>query len=198
MDLNLNVDSSREGRGSGEIMKMNRVWAMANKDTMQVEPIREFVYEYLEPGMVSIDPFARNCKIATYTNDLNPKTKAEYHLDVLDFFKMLEEKEIKVDLCIFDPPYSLSSAKRCYEGMKLNLSLEDTWRFGRWNREHDLLNKIVKVNGYVLSFGYNSIGMGIERYYILEEILLVCHGGAHNDTICIAERKRNHQEELEI
>ena len=25
--------------------------------------------------------------------------------------------------------------------------------------------------------------------YTIEEILIVCHGGAHNDTICMAERK---------
>jgi len=31
--------------------------------------------------------------------------------------------------------------------------------------------------------------MGKSRGYILEDLLLVCHGGAHNDTICIAERK---------
>jgi hypothetical protein len=32
--------------------------------------------------------------------------------------------------------------------------------------------------------------MGIGRGYELLETLLVAHGGGHNDTICIAEKKR--------
>lgn len=46
----------------------------------------------------------------------------------------------------------------------------------------------------LLSFGWNSCGMG-EGFELLE-ILLVAHGGAHNDTICLAERMIAKQEEL--
>ena len=31
-------------------------------------------------------------------------------------------------------------------------------------------------------------GMGIKRGYILREVLLVAHGGNHNDTICTVEQ----------
>lgn len=31
--------------------------------------------------------------------------------------------------------------------------------------------------------------MGKKRGYTIEEILLVCHGPGHNDTICMAESK---------
>lgn len=40
-----------------------------------------------------------------------------------------------------------------------------------------------------LSFGWNTTGMGISRGFQIQEVLLVCHGGAHNDTICIAEKR---------
>ena len=40
-----------------------------------------------------------------------------------------------------------------------------------------------------MSFGWNSSGFGNTRGYVVEEILLVAHGGAHNDTICVVERK---------
>jgi hypothetical protein len=40
-----------------------------------------------------------------------------------------------------------------------------------------------------LSFGWNSTGMGQKRGYEIIEILIVAHGSAHNDTICMAERK---------
>lgn len=39
------------------------------------------------------------------------------------------------------------------------------------------------------SFGWNSAGMGISRGFDLIELLTVCHGAAHNDTICVAERR---------
>lgn len=39
--------------------------------------------------------------------------------------------------------------------------------------------------GRVLSFGWNSAGMGDGFRHL--ELLLVAHGGAHNDTICLAE-----------
>lgn len=38
--------------------------------------------------------------------------------------------------------------------------------------------------------------MGKGRGYEIEEIMLVCHAGQHNDTICLAEKKLFHQHEL--
>lgn len=52
-----------------------------------------------------------------------------------------------------------------------------------------MINEILVNGGIVLSFGWNSIGMGNKRGYELLEGLLVCHGPGHNDTICIAEKK---------
>lgn len=37
--------------------------------------------------------------------------------------------------------------------------------------------------------GWNSAGFGKVRGYVFEEILLVAHGGAHNDTIVTVERR---------
>lgn len=36
-------------------------------------PIGEMVQRYLKAAKISCDPFARNKRWATYTNDLNPK-----------------------------------------------------------------------------------------------------------------------------
>jgi len=45
----------------------------------------------------------------------------------------------------------------------------------------------------VLSFGWNSIGMGIKKGFSIIELMLVCHGRTHNDTICIAEKRTQGQ-----
>ena len=171
---------------------MRRVWAMPNANTFDIEPIRQFVMHYRRDSKVSVDPFARNCGFATYTNDLNPATEAKCHMDSADFLKCFTGASLHLvvpDLVIFDPPYSLRQVKEVYDSIGKKLSLEDTNNVGSWGKEKDLIAEFLTIGGVVLSFGWNTIGMGKERGFRLERILLVCHGGAHNDTICIAERK---------
>lgn len=48
----------------------------------------------------------------------------------------------------------------------------------------------------MLSFGWNSVGMGRKHSFEIVEILMVCHGGMHNDTICVAERKVSQQSDM--
>ena len=53
----------------------------------------------------------------------------------------------------------------------------------------DRLDQLLKPNGIAICCGWNSAGFGRERGYEFIEILLVAHGGAHNDTIVTVERK---------
>lgn len=79
---------------------------MPNGDTFSVPPIGDFVRSYLAASRCSVDPFARNKRWATHTNDLNPETEAEHHMDAEEFLRMLALRGVKADLVIFDPPYS--------------------------------------------------------------------------------------------
>ena len=58
----------------------------------------------------------------------------------------------------------------------------------------NLIRQIIKPGGKVLSFGWNTVGMGPE--WTTQEIMLVCHGGDHNDTICMVETHDTVQGEL--
>ncbi|GAH84253.1 unnamed protein product, partial [marine sediment metagenome] len=153
-------------------MKMARVWAMPTSDTFDCPPIGTLVKRFLGQSKVSIDPFARNKRWATYTNDLNPKTAAEYHMDVYAFLQMLLEKGIISDLLIFDPPYSPRQVKECYDSVGLKMGLEGGQRTHGWTKEKDTGNELLEVGGHVLSFGWNSQGMGKGRGFVTEEILL--------------------------
>jgi hypothetical protein len=53
---------------------MWREWAMPSHETFDIPPIAAFVQKYLRESQVSVDPFARNRRWATYTNDLDPNT----------------------------------------------------------------------------------------------------------------------------
>lgn len=169
-------------------MNIVRSWAMPNKNTFDVHPIGAMVKRYLASSTVSVDPFARDKNWATYTNDLNPTTAAQYHLDAFDFLRMLVDDEVCADLVLFDPPYSPRQIKECYDDIGKKMSQMDAFRT-HWKPERDAINELLVPGGYVLSLGWNSIGMGKKRDYTIKELLLVCHGPGHNDTICMAELK---------
>lgn len=173
----------------------SRHWDMPSADTFSIPTIAGFVQKYLIKSTISIDPFARNKRWATYTNDLNPETRAEYHMEALDFLEMLNQKEVKADLIIFDPPYSARQVAECYAQVGRKTTMQDTQ--GRsWTNWKAAIAPLCAENGIVLSFGWNTVGMGLKHGYEILEICLVCHGGVHNDTICMAERKKEKERGL--
>lgn len=175
-------------------MNINRTWAMPSRDTFTCPPIGDFVKRYLRESKVSVDPFARNCQWATYTNDLNPDTAAQYHLPAEDFLALLIAKGVEADLIIFDPPYSMNQAKVTYQAIGIEkFTLKDAQSVGIWQREKDLADKLLVPGGYFLHFGWHTNGAGKKRGFGIEEILIVAHGRAHHDTLCMAERKKSHQ-----
>lgn len=170
-------------------MIFQRQWAMPSKDTFSVKPIGEFVQKYLAQSRRSIDPFVRNKRWATKTNDLDPATKAEFHMDAEKSCNLLSFTDDPFDLGIFDPPYSPRQISECYKSVGLEVGMKETQSPLLYQRVRNALDEIISPGGIVLSFGWHSNGMGKTRKYEIVEILLVAHGGAHNDTICIAERK---------
>jgi len=162
-------------------IKMSRAWAMPSQKTFKIRPIKLFIGSVINP---SIDPFSRGAAVATITNDLNKSYYCDYYLDALEFFKLFRDEEIKTVL--FDPPYSPRQLKECYDN--IGEALHDT-KSSVWKSWKDEIMRVTAIGGEVLSFGWNTVGMGKNRGFELVEILLVCHGGNHNDTICLREVK---------
>lgn len=170
-------------------IQFSRHFAMPNAATFSIQPIGEFVQRYLSCAKVSVDPFARNRDWATYTNDINPSMTARDHQDAEAFLEGLSGHVI-ADLVLFDPPYSPRQVSEHYKAAGLKVTAEDTQNGRLYRRVRNAIDRIVRPGGVVLSFGWQSMGMGVVRGYQPIEILLVSHGAGHNDTICIAERKR--------
>jgi hypothetical protein len=172
-------------------MKFARCFAMPSKDTFSIPPIRDFVARYINDchghGNYSLDPFARNNNLCTWNNDIDPATKADSHMDAEEFCRSIKEP---VALTLFDPPYSPRQISECYKGFGREVTTKDTQNSALYKRVRDAIDPLIVRGGIVLSFGWSSNGMGVTRGYELVEILLVAHGGAHNDTICIAEAKQ--------
>jgi len=169
-------------------IKFSRYWSMPNSDTFSVPIIGDFVQGYLRQSKISVDPFARNKRWATWTNDLNPDTGAEYHMEALEFLEMIKTKGIKADLIIFDPPYSARQVAECYKQVGRKTTMQDT-QGKSWSDWKQAIEPLCYNGTVVLSFGWNTVGMGWKHKFEIIEIVLVCHGGVHNDTICMAERK---------
>lgn len=167
-------------------MKIERKWAMPNKNTFSIKPIKELLEEEVDKNKKWVDPFANNSKVATITNDLNTDFDTDYHMDALEFLKMFETGS--VDGVLFDAPYSPRQLSECYKGMGVSLTCKTT-QSSFWGNIKKEIGRITKIGGKVITFGWNSGGVGKSNGFEIEKILLVPHGGWHNDTIVVVERK---------
>jgi hypothetical protein len=165
-------------------MKIERIWAMPNKNTFTIPPINSLIRRHVHGK--SIDPFANVNKLAMITNDIDPMYPTGHHLDALDFLKMFDDENI--DSVLFDPPYSARQISEVYTKMGKSVNMETT-QASFWAKLKKEISRITKMDGIVVSCGWNSGGIGKKYGFELLEVLLVPHGGHHNDTIVTVEKK---------
>lgn len=159
---------------------------MPNKFTFSMRPINDLLKQKCTSDKVIVDPFSNNSQFATITNDLNPDTNAMYHLDALDFLKKI--KTNSADLVLYDPPYSPRQVSESYKNFGKKVTALDT--SAHWRKAHlNEIARITKVGGEVISFGWNTNGVGKKRGFEIEQILILAHGGSHNDTLVTVEKK---------
>lgn len=161
---------------------------MPNANTFDILPINKLIRKYNNVNYLSVDPFANKNKLAKITNDIDLQYDTTYHLDALQFLNIFPEN--CVDILFFDPPYSPRQVSEIYKKMNKTVNIQTT-QSTFWSNLKDSIAKIVKPNGIVISFGWNTNGMGKKRNFTIIEILIVAHGGQHNDTLCTVEQKNN-------
>lgn len=165
-------------------MEIKRVWQMPNSKTFKIKPIHDLIKKYAN-GII-IDPFANDSKLATITNDLDESFETDYHMDALDFFKMFDNNS--VDTVLYDPPYSPRQVSECYKKLNMTVDMKTT-QSSYWSKHKKEISRIVHKDGIVISCGWNSGGIGKKYGFEIQEILLVPHGGWHNDTIVVVDKK---------
>lgn len=157
-------------------MKIERVWAMPNKWTFTIKPIKRLLHEEVT-GNFWVDPFAgeNGAVYAHHTNDIERSG-----VDAFAFLKGFKDEV--ADGVLYDPPYSITQArmygKKEFSSMKY------------WSDCKDEIARIVRPGGKAICFGWSSMGLGKNRGFEMNRILLVPHGGSRNDTICTVEVKR--------
>ena len=133
-----------------------------------------------------VDPFANNSDWGTITNDLDQQYKTDYHMDAIDFLKMLPHQ--CADVVLYDPPFSPRQISECYTKLGMSVNMETT-QASYWSKQKEQIARIIKPNGIVITCSWNSGGIGKKYGFEIVEILMVAHGGWHNDTIVTVERK---------
>ena len=166
-------------------MKIQRIWAMPNRWTFTIKPIKELLEEEII-GKNWADPFAGKNSPASMTNDINRDMDTTVHLDALEFLKSI--KSNSQDGVLFDPPYSITQAKQCYEGYGMDKLNTKPTSMKYWAECKNEISRIIKLGGKAICFGWTSMGVGKGRGFRMERILLVPHGGSKNDTIVTMEK----------
>lgn len=168
--------------------RIQRVWAMPNSRTFSIKPIRELISSAIADCTSVCDPFVRNSpfKSRCVSNDLDTSVEADFHMDALDF--MRSRSDFEFDGMLFDPPYSPRQVSECYKKTGLSVNMQTT-QASFWSNLKKEIQRIVKPCGVVITCGWNSGGIGNKYGFRLEQILMVAHGGWHNDTIVTVERK---------
>lgn len=172
-------------------MQIDRVWAMPNKATFTVKPIKELLTQALEikPEGLVVDPYVRDSafkSICDATNDLNPKFSATKNMEAGAFIGELPDNSIA--FLFFDPPYSPRQVREAYNGVGKKVVEADT-QSSFYARVKNIASAKLVPGAIVCSFGWNSNGFGKSRGFELLRVLLVAHGAHIHDTICTIERK---------
>lgn len=174
---------------------INRQWSMPNSNTFLIKPITQLLLSEITEGLW-VDPFANDCtlkkllcnnlNVKIIDNDLHTSYNTDFHIDAIDFLKTFENNS--VDGVVYDPPYSVRQVSECYKSCGYEVTQETTRSV--WYTKHKKeISRILKPNGKAISFGWNSGGIGKTNGFSIVKILLVPHGGIHNDTIVVVENK---------
>jgi hypothetical protein len=162
------------------MVELSRLWVMPSIWTFTMKPVQDLFSKY-GVGIGWVDPFAGENSPAEFTNDIEGRG-AKSEMDALEFLKATPDKSI--DGALFDPPYSVEQCLRRYTPKQKGTA----GRAEYWAKCKDEIARISKSGGMAISFCWDSTGIGKKRGFEIVEIMLLCHGACHNDTIVTVER----------
>ena len=174
------------------ILDKDYKWSMPNKWTFKMKPVDKFISSEILNAKKILIPFAGETRFSnahdiTYIDIEEDRPKPYILGDCRDVMEDLIKQKKKYNLIILDPPFTFFQAVRTYNNQKM----QDI------SYIRNLTDKLLFKGGIVISCGFNSTGMNSKKYnrkYEKIKLLLVNHGGSHNDTIILKERKLNQLE----
>lgn len=158
-------------------MKMTYIKTPINKYTFKSEKIKKWVESNCLNFTLNAFAGCVKLNVTEYRIDQDVHAIADEYCDIIDF---VNDKRIDLkntfDTVLLDPPYSLRKSMECYNGNKMS--------------QFNYLKNIIAEKlcpERVITFGYQSVSMGIKRGYKQTELCIMHHGGAIHDTIAVVE-----------
>lgn len=182
-------------------MKITREWAMPNSSTFSIPCIKNLILKvftgfyqaHSDKKIAVLDPFVGKSPFLEdsppfymYTNDLDDSVFAHDHVDAAQFIEGFDDDSF--DIVLFDPPFSPRQVSECYKKMGRTVNMKTT-QASYWSKLKQEIARITYPGSMVISCAWNSGGIGKKLGFEIEEIMLVAHGGWHNDTIVTVEKK---------
>lgn len=147
--------------------------------TFEYRPAREFVESRLR-GRV-LNACAGKSRLdydgGVHRNDLNPDIDADTHHDVAELADHLEPQSF--DVVVFDPPFDDLQAADKYDSLRADNVLAAFGQFA----------ELLRPNGIVITFGWNSWGMRSHAGFDREETVLFQRGPVKRDVIATTDRR---------
>lgn len=150
--------------------------------TFEYDPARDFVEKRLHgrvlnacAGRVELHHPEQTQEIVR--NDLNPAIEADLHADVITISEHFEE--LSFDVVVFDPPFDDNQADDKYDGLRVDSVLDAFQEF----------QTLVRPDGRVITFGWNSWGMKSIGAFTREETVLLQRGPCLRDVIVTVDRR---------
>ena len=158
------------------IMKFTYMKTPLYRYTFRNKRIKKWVERHVEGKVLNLFAGKIELNCPEVRNDIRESMNAKYHLDALQFVERC--KANRFNTVLLDPPYSYRKSMEMYEGKVTS----------PFNALKDLLPKVLREKGLVITFGYHSVSMGQGRGFSQEHLLILSHGGAIHDTLAIKER----------
>lgn len=169
-------------------MNISRTFHFPQPDTWSIKPVSELLDRTLKGCLITVDPMARNSTRAVFTNDMDPNTSAAMHMDAVEFLEQLHRANVRAEAILFDPPYSPRQMAEHYRAAGKAVTRETTQNGRFYKRVREAADRILHVGGIVITAGWNTASFG--PHYETKEVLIVSHGGAHNDTLITVQIKQ--------
>ncbi len=163
-----------------------RLTGTTARDTHTTSWLPSIWDEVSADAVLTVDPFARDCRWCSWTNDIDHDTEADFHMDAKLFLEhMANEETGRVDLVLFDPPFSPRQAEEKYAVGHVNVYQTP----GYIGACFQSIVKALRPGGHVLKLGYNT-----NRHHpllVLEKVWVVAVGANRNDVLVSLWRREH-------
>ena len=162
----------------GELMEFTYLNQPPKRYTFEQPQLKKWVEDNCEGRVLNLFAGKTKLNVDEVRVDIDKNVDADYYMDAHDYVVKCVTEKTEYNTVILDPPYNVRKSREKYEGRYI----------GKLTKIKNLLPQILAVGGVVITLGYDTVGMSASRSFTKEAICVVCHGGDHNDTLCLKER----------